>query len=87
MAVAILRVEKGLDYTRFLGEDLQHTFTEESRPIQPNDSTTDLLANAHVHGSNDSLTRNVSQGISHSHFHVLQLPSHLTHTPHTFKHI
>lgn len=62
MAVAILRVEKGLDYTRFLGEDLQQTFTEESRPIQPNDSTTDLLANQHVHGSNDSLSRNMSQG-------------------------
>lgn len=75
MAVAILRVEKGLDYTRFLGEDLQQTFTEESRPIQPNDSTTDLLANVHVHGSNESLSRNISQG---THFQLN--PNTLTHT-------
>lgn len=61
MAVAILRVEKGFDYSRILGEEIQKSF-EETRPIQPNDSTTDLLANSHVHGSNDSLSRNVSQG-------------------------
>lgn len=71
MAVAILRVEKGLDYTRFLGEDMQQTSTEESRPIQPNDSTTDLLANVHVHGSNESLSRNMSQGM-HVHIYSIQ---------------
>lgn len=63
MAVAILRVERGLDYSRVLGEDTQKSiYNEEPRTIQPNDSTTDLLANSQIHGSNDSLSRNVSQG-------------------------
>lgn len=64
MAVAILRVEKGLDYSRVLGEDEQKSTStqEEPRNIPPNDSTTDLLANSQIHGSNDSLSRNVSQG-------------------------
>lgn len=63
MAVAILRVEKGLDYSRILGDDKEkQASTEESRIIQPNDSTTDLLANSQVHGSIDSLSRNASQG-------------------------
>lgn len=65
MAVAILRVEKGLDYSRVLGEDNEkQTVVEEQRIIQPNDSTTDLLANSQVHGSNESLSRNASQGTS-----------------------
>lgn len=63
MAVAILRVEKGLDYSRLLGEDNEkQTVAEEQRIIQPNDSTTDLLTNSQVHGSNESLSRNASQG-------------------------
>lgn len=63
MAVAILRVEKGLDYSRILGEDKEkQAATDESRIIQQNDSTTDLLA-SQVHGSTDSLSRNASQGM------------------------
>lgn len=65
MAVAILRVEKGLDYSRILNEDKQTT-NEEHCIIQPNDSTIDLLANSQVHDSNDSLSRNPSQGTKHS---------------------
>lgn len=62
MAVAILRVEKGLDYSRILNDDNEkQTVSEEQRVIQS--STTDLLANSQVHGSNDSLSRNGSQGI------------------------
>lgn len=64
MAVAILRTEKGLDYSNILSDDKDKpTSVEEPRSIQPNDSTTDLLANSHVHGSNDSLSRNGSEGI------------------------
>lgn len=63
MAVAILRVEKGLDYSRTLGEvSGKQAATEEQRIIQSNDSTTDLLANSQVNGSNESLSRNASQG-------------------------
>lgn len=61
MAVAILRVEKGLDYSRVLSEDKEKP-TEEPRIIQINDSTTDLLDNSQMHGSNESLSRNGSQG-------------------------
>lgn len=61
MAVAILRVEKGLDYSRILNHDNEkQAASEEQRVIQT--STTDLLANSQVHGSNDSLSRNGSQG-------------------------
>lgn len=64
MSVAILRVEKGLDYSRVLGEanEKQSATVEEQRIIQTNDSTTDLLANSQVHGSNESISRNGSQG-------------------------
>lgn len=63
MAVAILRIEKGLDYSRILNDDNEkQTTNEEQRIFQPNDSTTDLLANSNVHDSNDSLSRNPSQG-------------------------
>lgn len=61
MAVAILRVEKGLDYSRILSEDKDKPI-EEPRIIQMNDSTTDLLDNSQIHGSNESLSRNDSQG-------------------------
>lgn len=65
LAVAILRVDKGLDYSRVLGEDSPSTFNE-PRTIVANDSTADLLANdkASIHGSSDSLSRNVSQGLT-----------------------
>ncbi|XP_031638851.1 bumetanide-sensitive sodium-(potassium)-chloride cotransporter isoform X2 [Contarinia nasturtii] len=75
MAVAILRVEKGLDYSRTLGEDNEkQTATEEQRIIQPNDSTTDLLANSQVNGSNESLSRNASQASSISDLSVMTSP-------------
>lgn len=61
MAVAILRVEKGLDYSRYLSEDKDKQ-TEEPRIIHMHDSTTDLLANSQIHASNESLSRNDSQG-------------------------
>lgn len=63
MAVAILRVEKGLDYSRTLGEVSEKlSTTEEQKMLQANDSTTDLLANSQVNGSVESLSRNASQG-------------------------
>lgn len=64
MSVAILRVEKGLDYSRVLGEanEKQSVTVDEQRVIQTNDSTTDLLANSQVHGSIESISRNGSQG-------------------------
>lgn len=65
LAVAILRVEKGLDYAQILGEDSPRNLVDIPRTLQPNDSSADLLAtekNAQVHGSLDSLSRNVSQG-------------------------
>ncbi|CAD7082120.1 unnamed protein product [Hermetia illucens] len=64
LAVAILRVEKGLDYAQILGEDSPRNLVDIPRTLQPNDSSADLLAtekNAQVHGSLDSLSRNVSQ--------------------------
>lgn len=63
MAVAILRVEKGLDYSRIMNDDNEKQTVSEEQRIHTNDSTTDLLANSQVHGSNDSLSRNGSQGI------------------------
>lgn len=78
MAVAILRVEKGLDYSRVLSEDKEKPI-EEPRIIQMNDSTTDLLDNSQIHGSNESLSRNNSQGkIEHEqrihmqYYHILE---------------
>lgn len=72
LAVAILRVDKGLDYSRVLGEDSPSTFNE-PRTIVANDSTADLLANdkASIHGSSDSLSRNVSQGLTELHYFCL----------------
>lgn len=61
MAVAILRVEKGFDYSRILFDDKDKP-NEESGIIRMNDSTTDLLDNSQIHGSNESLSRNDSQG-------------------------
>lgn len=62
MAVAILRVKKGLDYSRVLGDNIQTIF-DDTRPLQPNDSSTDLLGSSNIHGSNESLSRNASQGL------------------------
>lgn len=67
LAVAILRVSKGLDYSHILGEDIitTKTLNEIPRTLRPNESSADLDAaekNAQIHGSMDSLSRNVSQG-------------------------
>lgn len=73
LSVAILRVEKGLDYSRILGEEAP-VICNEPRPIVPNDSTADLLAgdkNSNFHGSSDSLSRNVSQGFFFMKFHFM----------------
>lgn len=65
LAVAILRVEKGLDYSRVLGEDTPAVYIEPRTTIAANDSTADLLASdktSNFHGSSGSLSRNISQG-------------------------
>lgn len=64
LSVAILRVEKGLDYSRVLGEEPPAVYNE-PRTIVANDSTADLLGTEKFHGSTDSLSRNVSQGSSY----------------------
>lgn len=61
MAVAILRVEKGLDCSAILGDEVPRNLLELPRTLQPNDSSVDLTKNQ-LHGSCDSLSRNVSQG-------------------------
>lgn len=63
LSVVILRVEKGLDYSKYLNEDGIEAMVDDSiRPIPPNDSTTDLLTNVRNNVSNESLNRNDSQG-------------------------
>lgn len=67
LAVAILRVPKGLDYSHILGDDAPKHIKDAPKTLPSNDSSTDLVArgkNSSIHGSCDSLSRNVSQGIS-----------------------
>ncbi|XP_058130526.1 bumetanide-sensitive sodium-(potassium)-chloride cotransporter [Anopheles ziemanni] len=64
LSVAILRVSKGFDYSQVLGEDTVKFISEYPRTLVANDSTNDLLGHNKVsslHGSCDSLSRNVSQ--------------------------
>ncbi|XP_050068324.1 bumetanide-sensitive sodium-(potassium)-chloride cotransporter [Anopheles maculipalpis] len=64
LSVAILRVSKGFDYSQVLGEDMVKFISEYPRTLVANDSTNDLLGHNKVsslHGSCDSLSRNVSQ--------------------------
>lgn len=70
MAVAILRVEKGLDYSMILGEtsSVPKNLQDTPRTLQSNESSADLVAvekNAQsgLCGSMDSLSRNESQGM------------------------
>lgn len=60
LAVGILRVSKGLDYSAILGEDVPRVI-DMTKTIPANGSANDLLQN-NIHGSCDSLSRNVSQG-------------------------
>lgn len=62
LAVAILRMGKGLDYSKVLGEDLIKNITEAPPTLISNDSSADLKINVTLSGSCDSLSRNVSQG-------------------------
>ncbi|XP_055384360.1 bumetanide-sensitive sodium-(potassium)-chloride cotransporter isoform X2 [Condylostylus longicornis] len=72
LSVAILRVEKGLDYSQVLGEESNapKNLQDIPRTLQPNESSADLISvekNAqNMHGSMDSLSRNVSQASSTS---------------------
>lgn len=65
LAVAILRVQNGLDYSQVLSEEPPKHITEAPRTLIANDSSADLHGrdkNSSIHGSCDSLSRNVSQG-------------------------
>lgn len=62
LAVAILRVPKGLDYSQVLGEDVPISIFQLPKTIPSNDSSADLHDKSNIHGSCDSLSRNVSQG-------------------------
>ncbi|XP_058454555.1 bumetanide-sensitive sodium-(potassium)-chloride cotransporter isoform X2 [Malaya genurostris] len=70
LSVAILRVAKGLDYSQVLGEETTvKRVAEAPRSLVHNDSTNDLdLQNktSSLHGSCDSLSRNLSQASSTS---------------------
>lgn len=63
LSVAILRVAKGLDYSQLLGEDTTQSIFEIPKLLTSQDSSADLkIAHTTIHGSCDSLSRNVSQG-------------------------
>lgn len=69
LAVAILRVPKGLDYSQILGDEAPKHILEAPKTLTSNDSSADLVArekNSSIHGmlsdSCDSLSRNISQG-------------------------
>lgn len=64
LSVAILRVSKGLDYSQLLGEEVPVSIFEIPKTLQSNDSSADLkVGHTTIHGSCDSLSRNVSQGM------------------------
>lgn len=65
LAVAILRVPNGLDYSQILGDEAPKHIIEAPKTLTSNDSSADLVArekNNSIHGSCDSLSRNISQG-------------------------
>lgn len=65
LAVAILRVAKGLDYSQILGDEAPKHIMEAPRTLNTNDSSADLMSqnkNSSIHGSCDSLSRNISGG-------------------------
>ncbi|KAL7034522.1 hypothetical protein ACKWTF_007999 [Chironomus riparius] len=65
LAVAILRVPNGLDCSNFLGDEAPRHILEAPKTLISNDSSADLTAvrekNNSIHGSCDSLSRNISQ--------------------------
>lgn len=65
LAVAILRTEKGFDYSDILTTDVVGSGAmKTSNDDQLNGSMSDLLAVGQTQGSNDSLNRIESQGIA-----------------------
>lgn len=78
LAVAILRVSKGLDYSQVLGEDVPVSIFQLPKTIPSNDSSADLNGHdkSNIHGSCDSLSRNVSQGLCSLLYHIRQNPLH-----------
>lgn len=65
LAVAILRVPNGLDYSQILGDEAPKHILEAPKTLTSNDSSADLVSrekNGSIHGSCDSLSRNISQG-------------------------
>lgn len=57
-------MDRGLDYSQVLAEDIPVSIYEIPKTLQSNDSSADLkISHATIHGSCDSLSRNVSQGI------------------------
>lgn len=63
MAVAILRVDRGFDYSKVLGENIETPLTfDELHMAKQNNSTTNLLKISQVQGSNESISRNGSHG-------------------------
>lgn len=76
LAVAILRVPNGLDYSQILGDEAPRHIMEAPKTLASNDSSADLVArekNSSMHGSCDSLSRNISQGKKCA--HVMQCES------------
>lgn len=70
LAVAILRVPNGLDYSQVLGDEAPKHILEAPKTLTSNDSSADLIErakNSSIHGSCDSLSRNASQGKQKSH--------------------
>lgn len=63
LSVAILRLEKGLDYSHVLGESLTKEDLEASQNIITNMSREQSFADkSQIHDSNDSLNKTISQG-------------------------
>jgi len=65
LAVAILRVPNGLDCSQILGSDEAPKYIMEApKTLTSNDSSADLVGRekSSIHGSCDSLSRNISQG-------------------------
>lgn len=61
LSLTILRVEKGHDYSKILGDENEMTTCFGSGPSAMN-RTSNASNMSQVHESNESLNRNVSQG-------------------------
>lgn len=66
LAVGILRVKNGLDYSKILGDEApKHILEAPKTTLTSNDSSAELDAkNSPLHGSFDSLSRNLSEGMN-----------------------